>query len=106
MVTIIMVIRKEIVNPRPPTIIITVYQIGQPKKKEKGLALASVAQLVGESSPKPRGCEFDCRSQDMARLQVRCSWGAYGRLLMDVSLTLMFLSLPSSHSEINKYVPE
>ena len=37
MVTIIMVIRKEIVNPQPPTIIITVYQIGQPKKKRKVL---------------------------------------------------------------------
>ena len=56
--------------------------------KDSYPALASVAQVAGALSHKPKGHRVDARSQHMPRLQVRPPLGVYERQAIDISLSL------------------
>ena len=74
-------------------------------KKFPDPTLAGVAQLVGASSHKPKGCRFDPWSGHMPGLRVGSPVGACKRQPIDVSLTSMFVSLPLSPSlPLSKHV--
>lgn len=65
-----------------------------------------VGWSVGASSCTPKVCRFEPRHGDIFRLQVRCLVGAQVGGITNgcFSLTWMCVSLPSSPSEICKYI--
>ena len=62
-------------------------------------ALASVVQLVGETSCKPKGCRFDSQSEHKPRLWVwspvkACTGGNRQMFFSHIHVSFLSLSLP------------
>ena len=71
------------------------------------MALANVAQLVGASSYKLKGCRFNSQSGHTPGLWVLSPAVVHTRQLINVSLTSTFLFLPPTIpplSKVNKHI--